>query len=801
LQLLEKYHKAIIKKRNMHSRNKLRGLHAVLATLLILFCMGARAFASVCEEDTPNPIVVENRLKGTSPRYWDINGAGDPDIQGFATRFSVSPGETVTFKIKSISDNYRVDIYRLGYYQGHGARKVGSVVPAEEVQLPQSQPDCHIDKNTLLYDCGNWHPSVHFHVPENATSGVYIARLTRQDNIPSAISGARWRTDYSQKGSDPKFRRPGEDVKPNDPSEVHSYGANKRKNGIDNLRNSLHEPRASHIPFVVRTLDSTSKILFQTSDTTWQAYNRYGGTSTYGSYKPSEPKKRCYEASYNRPFENREYRTINYIFGAEFPAIRFLERNGYDVSYWSGLDTHMYGKQYLSNHKVFLSVGHDEYWSRQQRRNVENGRDAGVNLMFWSGNEVFWKIRWENSTVDNPYAEPRTLVCYKETQENEKIDPKPDMWTGTFRDTRPINPEGGDPENSLTGQIFTVNAWRNDALVIPRSYARLRIWKNAERLESLLAEPSFVDQRSATYMIPNYPIYENMFIEPWTTLKQGILGHEWDEDLDNGFRPAGSIRMSRTAVDNVLYIQDSGSCYDTGSATHHLTLYRSVNEDSSSSLVFGAGTVQWTWGLDPVHDNENGLLSQDANHYDTRIGVDLTGPDASVQQATVNLFAMMGKILPETPEPSIVLPSEEMYMDEGETKRWKENILCKVILEDEAQLAGSNYSQLEIKLLYKDTVLSVASWNTVVAGVEISKVDDVQRWHPANRHLSKVAQLFQDDKNDITSYSPAVTDPSYGMLWHYDWPAPPSSLKGNAFLCRVTNDLAYTTDEQGPFTL
>ena len=59
-------------------------------------------------------------------------------------------------------------------------------------------------------------------------------------------------------------------------------------------------------------------------------------------------------------------------------------------------------------------------------------------------------------------------------------------------------------------------------------------------------------------------------------LKPGLLGHEWDEDLDNGHRPPGLVRLSETAVDNLWMIQDYGANYDSGSATHHLVMYRSV---------------------------------------------------------------------------------------------------------------------------------------------------------------------------------------------------------------------------------
>src|SRR5690606_14165147 len=119
----------------------------------------------------------------------------------------------------------------------------------------------------------------------------------------------------------------------------------------------------------------------------------------------------------------------------------------------------------LRQHKLFLSVGHDEYWSAPQRSNVESARAAGVHLAFFSGNEVFWKIRWENS-IDGSATPYRTLVCYKETHAHAKIDPTSE-WTGTWRDARFSPPsDGGKPENALTGTLFTVNGTRHDAITV-----------------------------------------------------------------------------------------------------------------------------------------------------------------------------------------------------------------------------------------------------------------------------------------------------------------------------------------------
>jgi len=233
---------------------------------------------------------------------------------------------------------------------------------------------------------------------------------------------------------------------------------------------------------------------------------------------------------------------------------------------------------------------------------------------------VYWRTRWEADAKGRAH---RTLVVYKETQHVEKLDPMPGEWTGTWRDGRAINPLGPQPENELTGTIYTVNAWRNDPLHVPIEYSRLRFWRNTS-IATL--------QGSSARAI----------------LVQGILGHEWDEDIDNGHRPPGLIRLSETAIDNVQRIYDEGSTYDTGTGTHHLTLYR----HQSGALVFGAGTCQWSWGLDGHHDLVGGIdLQLGRNCYSLRVGVDTMRPDGDrdVQQATLNLFADM-EVLPSTPQ-------------------------------------------------------------------------------------------------------------------------------------------------------
>ncbi len=201
---------------------------------------------------------------------------------------------------------------------------------------------------------------------------------------------------------------------------------------------------------MVRNDGNTSKVLFQTSDTTWQAYNTYGGSNFYWG----GPQGRALKVSYNRPWSTRGLENgRDFLFSNEYPMIRFLEQNGYDVSYVSGLDTHL-DADLITKHKAFLSVGHDEYWSKEQRDHVLAARDAGTNLAFFSGNEVYWKTRWEKSQ-DGSDTPNRTLVCYKDTWANTQIDPV--TPTATWRDPR-FGDLGHGPENSLTGTMYKANS-------------------------------------------------------------------------------------------------------------------------------------------------------------------------------------------------------------------------------------------------------------------------------------------------------------------------------------------------------
>jgi hypothetical protein len=514
---------------------------------------GNTAAGNVSLTTGPNAIVLENEKPGTDA--WQIDpGQDSTTIQGFTTSISTNLGGTVSFKINNQTGNanYQIQIYRLGYYGGLG----GTLVTTLNHQATNAvvQPAPITDPTTGLVDAGNWSVTDSWAVPTNATSGVYVANVV-------------------------------------DGSQVFQ------------------------IPFIVSNDSSTSDIVFQTDDETWQAYNGWGGADLYGGNGPA-PTGAAYAVSYNRPITTRdssgeESGPQDSVFGAEYAAIYWLEENGYDVSYLSGLDVATNGSLLL-NHKVFMDAGHDEYWTDTQAANVQAAVNAGVNAAFLSGNEIFWQTRFEPS-IDGSGTADRTLVTYKDTHFNTEVDPT-GTATGTFQDPRFGTPPM--PSNELTGTLFQADGPNPNSTTITVAYGdtQLRFWRNTSVANTRPGQTA--------------------------SLTPGLLGYEWDSSPDNGFMPAGLIDLSSTTVqENGYYNIDYGSVDASGAATHNLVEYR---DSTSGALVFGAGTVFWSWGLSDQHDSSPYSGGP---------------PDPNVQQATVNLLADMG-VQPATLQASLVIASQ-----------------------------------------------------------------------------------------------------------------------------------------------
>jgi hypothetical protein len=166
------------------------------------------------------------------------------------------------------------------------------------------------------------------------------------------------------------------------------------------------------------------------------------------------------------------------------------------------------------------------------------------------------------------------------------------------------------------------------AMQVPSADGKMRLWRNTY-------VANVPDGLSATLKTPcTGPAGEDLSC---------TLGLEWDEDSDNGFRPPGIIRASSTYAPGgaFYYLLDHGVTYSTlHDATHHVTLHR-YPPTLSGALVFGAGTINWSWGLDSHHDFDTNFAPRAQS-----------STEPAMQQATVNLFADMG-VQPRTLQPGL----------------------------------------------------------------------------------------------------------------------------------------------------
>ena len=267
----------------------------------------------------------------------DTENFRSPWIEGYCSRQSVLAGENIDILVSANPPRkFRLEIFRMGYYGGRGARKMIDPGTMAARTQPTPRPG---EKN--LHEC-QWESATQLKIPSDWPSGVYVGRMT---TIPEAESEPYWQ---------------------------------------------------SYVVFIVRD-ERPADILFQCSDNTWQAYNRW--PSNYSIYThPKGNQGPWADVSFDRPYgREAQYTGIvndpltvgsGEFLCFEFPLAYWLEQHGYDVSYCSNSD--MVTPDHGLRCKAFISVGHDEYWNIQQFRSVEKMRDAGVNLLFLSGNAVCW---------------------------------------------------------------------------------------------------------------------------------------------------------------------------------------------------------------------------------------------------------------------------------------------------------------------------------------------------------------------------------------------------------------------------
>jgi hypothetical protein len=161
----------------------------------------------------------------------------------------------------------------------------------------------------------------------------------------------------------------------------------------------------SYIVFIVRDRRKAD-IVFQVSDNTWQAYNRW--PDEYSMYTdPRHPWAPSVAGSFDRPY-GKYAQIYDHPLSVgsgefllwEFPLAYWLEMHGYDVTYTSNSD--MLSVAEFERARVFLSVGHDEYWDVRQYDAALASVKSGVSHLYLSGNSVFGLTPFQPSSDGRP---------------------------------------------------------------------------------------------------------------------------------------------------------------------------------------------------------------------------------------------------------------------------------------------------------------------------------------------------------------------------------------------------------------
>jgi hypothetical protein len=308
------------------------------AALLGGLSTGHRAGAAM-RPATSTLIASENRQPGaldwqlSRVRLTKAQGVRASAVEGYCSRQSLLAGETLELFVSTTpASRFKIEIFRTGYYGGRGARLMTTLGPFDG--SPQPVPAMGEKR---IVEC-KWTRTTTVKIPAAWPSGVYLGRLT---TMPAAPDQPYWQ---------------------------------------------------NYVVFIVRDT-RRADVLFQCSDNTWQAYNKWPeNTSLYTD--PRGAQVRGVAASFDRPYgkyaqlyENPQSIGSGEWLCFEFPLAFWLEQHGYDVTYCSNSDC--LDASQITRCKAFLSVGHDEYWDVRQYEVVKNAITSGVNVLWLCGNSVF----------------------------------------------------------------------------------------------------------------------------------------------------------------------------------------------------------------------------------------------------------------------------------------------------------------------------------------------------------------------------------------------------------------------------
>jgi hypothetical protein len=279
-------------------------------------------------------VIEENDKPGTTA--WEIHGSHG-GISGFANQVYASAGQKVTLYVSTTGPTFRAEAFRMGYYQGKGARLIWT----SPQQAGRDQPACPVTQGINMVACDNWTPSLTFTVTSAWVQGDYLIKLAGPGN------------------------------------------------------------RQSYVPLTIWDPSSTATYVIKNDVFTWQAWNYYGGYDYYqglGSC-PADVYPLCSRSrvvSYDRPYA-AENGSGNFL-GLEYPLVRWAEQHGLDVTYATDLTVQEH-PGYLLKHKVLLSLGHDECWSAGEREAAVAAYDKGTNIVFFAASPVLRHVRTQASPL------------------------------------------------------------------------------------------------------------------------------------------------------------------------------------------------------------------------------------------------------------------------------------------------------------------------------------------------------------------------------------------------------------------
>ena len=492
-------------------------LSVVIAGLLLTAQLMPGKVQQVASADssTLNPVQQENLLPGTPD--WQItkqppadttNYSHDKGIEGYTSQTSVMVGSTINFAVSTVTSTFTADIYRLGWYQGIGARLVQTIanIPGKSYSVPKPQA------STGLIEA-KWSWAFSLQVPSNWVSGMFVAKLTDTN---------------------------GEQI---------------------------------YVPFIVKSPTKTALVMVHTANTD-EAYNIWGGTSLYQDLTNKVAAGRAYKVSFDRPFYYNQ--GMGNMFNWEYPMVRWMEENGYDVSYLSDEDLTNSKSNALLGYKGILIVGHSEYWSSSMRANLQVAINSGVSLASFAANNIYWQIRYQASSYSGAN---RIIVCYKSASLDPMSQTKPQLTTVNFRSAPVLL-----PEQSLLGSMY--NSYlqgSGDPWVVSDATSWIFGGTNMQNGDSI----------------------------------PGLVGYEFDSDSAQYPSPLTATGADGVKGVEILSTSPVTDVYNNQTVSNS-TLYTSPN----GARVINMGTIQWAWGLDSfgtAYNAQATVVSQSAQQITANI--------------------------------------------------------------------------------------------------------------------------------------------------------------------------------------